>query len=142
MEFEERQKLLVDCYNHLEVAPDILPGKYANGTVTLEENIADLGGLNIALDAYTEYLQEQGYFGSVLEDQQRKFFESYADIWSCKYGEEYIKDRMDGKRPDSHALPQERINGVVMNMDIWYKLYNVTRENKLYLPPEKRTRIW
>lgn len=49
---------------------------------------------------------------------------------------------MDGKRPDSHALPQERINGVVMNMDIWYKLYNVTRENKLYLPPEKRTRIW
>ena len=142
MEFEERQKLLVDCYNHLEGAPDILPGKYANGTVTLEENIADLGGLNIALDAYTEYLQEQGYFGSVLEDQQRKFFESYADIWSCKYGEEYIKDRMDGKRPDSHALPQERINGVVMNMDIWYKLYNVTRENKLYLPPEKRTRIW
>ena len=41
----------------------------------------DLGGLDIGFDAYKEYLQEQGYLGKVLEDQQCKFFESYADIW-------------------------------------------------------------
>ncbi len=104
MAFEDRMQMLVECYNHLEIAPDIMPGTYCNGTVTLEENLADLGGVNIALDAYTEYLQEQGYFGSVLQEQQRKFFESYADLW--------------------------------------YELYGVDRNNMLYLPPERRTRIW
>lgn len=142
MAFEDRQKLLVDCYNHLELAPDIVPGKYCNGEVTLEENTADLGGLNIAFDAYTEHLQEQGYFGEVLKEQQRKFFECYADIWCCKYGKAWIDKETGGERPDPHALPQERVNGVVMNIDAWYDLYNVTRENNLYLPPEKRTRIW
>ena len=57
--FEERQKLLVESYNQLEIAPDLMPGVFCNGTVTLEENITDLGGLHIALDAYTERLQQQ-----------------------------------------------------------------------------------
>ena len=140
MVFEDRMQMLVECYNHLEIAPDIMPGTYCDGTLTLEENIADLGGVNIALDAYTEYLQEQGFFGSALQDQQRKFFESYADLWCCLYGKEYIDNRISQK--DKHALPRERINGVVMNMDLWYSLYGVTRNNRLYLPPERRTRIW
>lgn len=142
MAFEERQQLLVDCYNHLEVAPEEMPGTYCNGTVTLMENIADLGGVNLALDAYTEHLQQQGYFGSVLQAQQRKFFESYADIWCCLYGKEYIESKTTGKRPDVHALPRERVNGIVMNIDLWYDLYGVTRDNILYLPPERRTKIW
>lgn len=112
------------------------------GTVTLEENIADLGGVNIALDAYTEHLTQQGYVGNALKDQQRKFFESYADIWCCLYGKELIESRTGGKRPDKHALPRERVNGIVMNIDLWYELYNVTRENLLYLPQERRTHIW
>jgi putative endopeptidase len=142
MAFESRMQQLVECYNHLEIAPDIMPGTYCNGTVTLEENIADLGGVNIALDAYTEYLQEQGFFGSVLQDQQRKFFESYADLWCCLYGKEYIDNRISGDKPDKHALPRERVNGVVMNIDLWYTLYGVNRNNVLYLPPERRTSIW
>lgn len=142
MAFEDRMQLLVECFNHLELAPDILPGTYCNGTVTLEENIADLGGVNIALDAYTEHLTQQGYVGNALKDQQRKFFESYADIWCCLYGKELIESRTGGKRPDKHALPRERVNGIVMNIDLWYELYNVTRENLLYLPQERRTHIW
>ena len=142
MAFEDRMQMLVECYNHLEIAPDIMPGTYCNGTVTLEENLADLGGVNIALDAYTEYLQEQGYFGSVLQEQQRKFFESYADLWCCLYEKKYIDNRTTGERPDKHALPRERVNGVVMNIDLWYELYGVDRNNMLYLPPERRTKIW
>ena len=142
MEFEDRMQMLVDCFNHLEIAPDIMPGTYCNGTVTLEENISDLGGVSIALDAYTEYLKEQGFFGDSLREQQKKFFESYADLWCCLYGKEYIDSRITGDKPDKHALPRERINGIVMNIDLWYDLYGVTRENRLYLPPERRTRIW
>ena len=131
-----------DGNTDLSVAPGDDFFRYCNGTVTLEENIADLGGVNIALDAYTERLTQQGYFGSALQDQQRKFFESYADIWCCLYGKELIESRTGGKRPDKHALPRERVNGIVMNIDLWYDLYNVTRENLLYLPPERRTHIW
>lgn len=131
-----------DGNKDLTVAPGDDFFRYCNGTVTLEENIADLGGVNIALDAYTEHLTQQGFVGSVLKDQQRKFFESYADIWCCLYGKELIESRTGGKRPDKHALPRERVNGIVMNIDLWYELYNVTRENLLYLPPERRTHIW
>lgn len=137
-----RMQQLVACYNHLEIAPDLMPGTYCNGTVTLEENIADLGGVNIALDAYTEYLLEKGFAGSALQDQQKKFFESYADLWCCLYGQEYIDSRITGKNPDKHALPRERVNGIVMNIDLWYTLYGVNRNNMLYLPPERRARIW
>lgn len=140
--FEERQKMLVECYNQLEIDPDLKPGVFCNGTVTLEENIADLGGVCLALDAYTERLQQQGFTGEALKAQQRKFFECFADIWCCKYGTEFIDSRIEGNHPDKHALPRERINGVVRNIDLWYDLYNVDPSNKLYLSPERRTRIW
>lgn len=142
MTFEARQQMLVNCYNHLEIAPEEMPGVYCDGKHTLAENLADLGGMSLALDAYTEHLKEQGYFGSVLQAQQRKFLESYADLWCCLYNTQYIEDKTGGTRPDVHALPRERVNGVVMNLDLWYELYGVTRNNHLYLPPERRTRIW
>ena len=57
-------------------------------------------------------------------------------------GNEFIDSRIKAKRPDPHALPRERVNGMVRNVDLWYDLYNVEPSNKLYLSPEKRTRIW
>ena len=58
------------------------------------------------------------------------------------YGEAQITWAMNTKNPDVHALPRERVNGAVMNTDLWYELYDVTRNNILYLPPERRTYIW
>jgi len=142
MNFEERLQVLADCYNHLEVDPEELPGKYCDGQLTLSENTADLGGFSLALDAYTEKLLNQGFYGEQLRIQQRKFYESYAYIWCEKYGAEYINARAERKQPDVHALARERVNGVVMNTDTWYQLYDVRRDNYLYLPPERRARIW
>ena len=142
MNFEERLKVLEDCYNHLEVFPEELPGKFCDGKLTLAENTADLGGFSLALDAYTEKLINQGFYGEQLRIQLRKFYESFAYIWCEKYNAEHIKSATEGKKPDVHALARERVNGVVMNTDAWYILYNVDRSKHLYLPPERRAKIW
>lgn len=142
MDFEERLQILADCYSHLEVSPEELPGTYCDGEHTLSENTADLGGFSLALDAYTDKLTSQGFYGEQLRIQLRKFFESYAFIWCEKYDAAYIKSKTEGKQPDVHALSRERVNGVVMNTDAWYLLYNVDRDKILYLPPERRSKIW
>ena len=139
MAFEDRQKNLVRCYDNLEADPELLPGRYGPGESTLPENIADLGGFLIALDAYKEHLEEQGYFGSSYKNQLRRFYEGFADFWRLKYSKD-VAERF--YLYDSHSLARQRVNGVVMNTDLWYELYGVTRDNKLYLPAERRTKIW
>ena len=136
--FEERCKQLAECYSSLEVAPALMPGVYCNGEITLSENIADLGGFNVLLDVYTEHLQQQGFSGEGLKVQQRRFFESAADRYRASLSENCLKSLLD----DLHAPYRERVNGVVRNNDLWYELYNVTPDNKLFLPAEKRSRIW
>jgi predicted metalloendopeptidase len=136
--FDERCKLLIDCYSSMEVAPTLMPGVYCDGEKTLSENIADLGGFNVLLDVYTEHLQQQGFRGEDLKAQQRKFFESSADRYRASLSEDGLKVFLD----DVHAPYRERVNGVVRNNDLWYELYDVTPDNKLFLPAEKRVRIW
>ena len=136
--FDERCKQLVDCYSSLEVAPALMPGVYCDGEKTLSENIADLGGFNVLLDVYTEHLQQQGFRGEGLKAQQRRFFESAADRFRASLSDNGLRPFLE----DVHAPYRERVNGMVMNNDLWYELYDVTPDNKLFLPAEKRTRIW
>lgn len=138
-EYDERTKLLVDCYNHL---PGYIycPGScFANGTKTLGENIADLGGVEIALQAYTAKLEKQGYYGDELKKQQKRFFQAYANLWRSKYSNEYYVNRL---LTNEHGNSYVRVLGVTMNCDRWYELYNVQWGDKYYLKPEKRTHIW
>ena len=139
MSFEDRCKALVNCYDHLVIDPDLYPDAYGNGTRTLGENIADLGGFLAALDAYKAYLERNGYFGEVYKAQLRRFYEGFADIWCVRYNQEKWNLLLN---TDVHSPARHRVNGVVMNTDLWYELYNVTRDNKLYLPPERRSYIW
>ncbi len=137
--FEERQQKLADCYSRLESEPEQLPGAYCDGQKTLAENIADLGGFLAARDAYIEYLQQNGYKGETYRQQLRKFYEGFADIWCVRYSQQKAEDLQQG---DFHAMARCRVNGVVMNTDMFYDLYNVDETRRLYLAPEKRTYIW
>lgn len=137
--FEERQQKLVDCYNHLELEPSQLPGAYCDGKKTLAENIADLGGFLAARDAYIEYLQQNGYTGETYRQQLRKYYEGFADVWCVRYSQ---KKAEDAQKIDYHAMARCRVNGVVMNTDMFYDLYDVDNTRRLYLAPEKRTYIW
>ena len=139
MTFEEKQQSLVNCYNMLEIMPDEMPGVYTNGEKTLGENIADLGGFNIAYDAYMNKLRAEGFSGEEMVKQEKKFFQGYAELWRTK---STVEASLYQYENDVHAQGKERVNGVVMNFDRWYELFDVKQENKLWLPVEKRTYIW
>ena len=139
MAFKDRQEKLIQCYNSLEYDPVAYPGVFGDGKRTLTENISDLGGFLIARDAYETYLLEQGYNGAEYVKQLKKFYESYADLYNIKYSPEKLSVIMSS---DIHSHCRNRVNGVVMNTDMWYDLYDVDRNNVLYLPPERRTYIW
>ncbi len=139
MNFNERSETLVSTYNLLELDPERDPLFFCDGKRTLGENIADQGGFLAALDAYQERLDQQGFTGETRNEQLRKFYESYAHLWCIQYGQNTFEIL---KYTDVHAHARLRVNGVVMNTDSWYDLYNVNQNHLLYLPAKRRTYIW
>jgi predicted metalloendopeptidase len=145
MTFDERAGNLINCYDHLELEPGVSgrSGYYGLGENTITENIADLGGFLTVLDAYKAHLEALGFFGSAMTDQLKKFYESYASVWCIQYSDEkFLTFTSQVKSPDVHSHARLRVNGVVMNTDLWYELYGVNRNHKLYLPKERRAYIW
>lgn len=116
-----------------------LPGLFANGNLTSGENIGDLGGLSVSLDAYQHALNGKeapvidGYTGT------QRFFLSWAQVWRAKYREERIRQLITS---DFHSLNPFRVNGVVRNIDAWYDAFGIKPGDALYLKPEERVRIW
>ena len=139
MAFEERRDKLVACYSHLEIDPVRKPSLFSKGDVTQTEDIADLGGFHAALDAYKARLTADGYTGETYNEQLRKFFESYAYVWRVQYSDTKLAQFPE---KDVHSHARLRVNGVVMNCDLWYDLFGVDRNCKLYLPQERRAYIW
>jgi predicted metalloendopeptidase len=139
MNFEERSANLVSTFNLLELDPERDPLFFCDGKRTLGENIADLGGFLAALDAYQMRLDQQGFTGETRNEQLRKFYESYAHLWCVQYGQNTFEIL---KHDDVHAHARLRTNGVVMNTDLWYNLYNVNQNHLLYLPVNRRAYIW
>ena len=137
MEYEALQKRLVELYNRFILLPDY-PDIHADGELTLDENIADLGGMEIAHDAFVAYCLKQGFKGEELDEMERKFFQGNAEYFRSRYGYDFY----NRFKYASHAFDKERVNGVVMNMDRWYELFDVQWGDYLYLKPENRIHIW
>jgi len=116
------------------------PGVNVNGKLTLGENLGDLSGVEAAYAAYKKYTAKHGeppVIAGLTGDQ--RFFIAYAQAWQ-------EKDREDAERQqiltDPHSPGKYRVNGIVRNVDAWYKAFNVQPGDKLYLPPEQRVHIW
>ena len=103
------------------------------------ENIADLGGLTIALDAYHASLG--GKAAPVLDGftGDQRVFLGWAQYWLSKRTNEALCKTVAS---DPHAPAQFRVDGIVRNVDAWYDAFGVKPGDKLYLPPEARVRIW
>jgi len=108
-----------------------LPDLAINGRLVLSENIADLAGLAAAYDGYHLSLK-----GKPARD--RDFFVSYAQSWREKQREELLRLRVasDGHAPDAYRA------ATVRNLDAWYAAFSVTPAQKMFLPPDKRVRVW
>jgi putative endopeptidase len=133
--FEARAKQLAAQYSSFEP----LPGVHINGELTLGENIADLGGLTLALDAYRTSLHGQpAPVLNGLTGEQRVFL-GWAQAWRGKLRDDAIRRMVVS---DPHSPRMFRVNGVVRNIDAWYELFGVKPGEKLYVAPEARVHIW
>jgi len=133
--FKERADALVAQYDAFEP----IEGVNVNGRLTLGENIGDLTGITMAYNAYKNSLngKEAPVIDGLTGDQ--RFFLSYAQIWQVKSREEALRNQI---KTDPHSPGEYRSNGIVRNFDPWYEAFNVQPGDALYLPPEKRVKIW
>ena len=135
-EFAKRASRLGAQYEQFEP----IPGMRINGKLTMGENIGDLGGLEMAYAAYRRHVAAHGepvVLDGLTGDQ--RFFIAYGQSWRSKLREGALRQRL---LSDPHSPPEQRVNGVVRNVDAWYKAFDVKPGDKLYLPPDERVRIW
>ena len=133
--FEARAKVLGDQYSKFEP----LPGAKVNGELTMGENIADLGGVVIALDAYRASLK--GKLAPVIDGLtgEQRVFLGWAQAWRGKLRDDAVRRQVVS---DPHSPRQYRVNGVMRNIDSWYDAFKVKPEEKLFVDPKSRVRIW
>lgn len=133
--FEERANVMVAFFDSIEVAP----GVHANGRMTLGENIADHGGLQISYQAF-----KNATAAAPLSDKDgftpdQRFFLAYAGVWAGNIRPEEVLSRT---KSDVHSLGRWRVNGALPHINAWYDAFQVTESDPMYLPVEKRVSIW
>ncbi len=115
------------------------PGMHVNGKLTMGENIADLGGLTLALDAYHAFMKgKQAPVIDGLTGDQRVFL-GWAQVWRQKVRDDRAKMQLV---TDPHSPPMARVDMPMHNIDGWYKAWNIKPGDKLYLAPKDRAQIW
>lgn len=132
--FQQAGKALADQFDKYFPFPDL----HVNGKLTLGENIADVAGLAAALDAYQASLK--GKQAPVIEGftGEQRFFIAYAQSWATKMRDPALRARI---ATDGHAPGMYRAL-TVRNIDAWYRAFDVQPGDKLYLPPDKRVKVW
>ncbi|WP_029282198.1 M13 family metallopeptidase [Pedobacter sp. R20-19] len=117
----------------------LLDNQHVNGALTLGENLADIGGLNIAYDAFklTDQAKSDKKIDGFTPDQ--RFFLGFAQVWRMKTRDESMRVRI---KTDPHSPEMFRVNGTVYNMEAFYKAFNIPSTAKMYLAPENRLGVW
>ena len=132
--FNEKTKRLVALFDEFQ-----LIGLNINGQLTLGENIADLGGLNIAYDALM--LTQQGKSDTIIDGftQAQRFFLSYATIWRTNIRDKALERNL---QDDVHSPAEARVNRTLFTMPHFYEAFKINPEDKLFIELEKRAAIW
>ena len=133
--FKERTDKYADFFSAIEV----LPGLNANGRLTLGENLADHGGLQVAFTAFKNATKEQPLGDIDGFTPEQRFFLAYAGVWAGNITDEEIRNRT---KSDPHALGKWRVNGALPHIDAWYEAFGITPDNKMYIPKEERLPLW
>ena len=133
--FTSRTDELADFFSKIEV----LPGLNANGRLTLGENLADHGGLQVAWYAYKNATKRNPLpvIDGLTADQ--RFFLAYAGVWAGNITEAEIRNRT---KSDPHSLGRWRVNGTLPHIDMWYDAFGVKEGDKMFIPKSKRLSLW
>ena len=133
--FKARASMLGAQYSKYEPIPDV----HVNGELTMGENVADLGGLTLALDAYRASFKGQpapvldGYSG------EQRVFLGWAQAWRGKVTDDYVRKQVV---TDPHSPRQFRVIGPARNVDAWYDAFKVQSKDNMFVAPDQRVRIW
>lgn len=133
--FDERADQYADFFSNIKVLPDL----NANGRMTLGENLADHGGLQVAWYAYKNATAKKplktkdGFTGD------QRFFLAYAGVWGQNITEQEIRQRV---KTDPHSLGEWRVNGALPHIDMWYDAFGVKESDKMFIPKEQRLDLW
>ena len=133
--FTERTDKYADFFSAISVLPDLK----ANGRLTLGENLADHGGLQVAFAAYKNATKRcpLGEKDGLTADQ--RFFHAYAGVWANNITEEEIRNRT---KSDPHSLGRWRVNGALPHIDAWYDAFGVKEGDKMFIPQSERLQLW
>ena len=134
-QFKERTDRYADFFSAIKVLPDL----NANGRLTLGENLADHGGLQVAFTAFKN--ATKNYQLPVLDGltPEQRFFIAYAGVWAGNITEAEIRNRT---KSDPHSLGRWRVNGALPHIDFWYESFGVKPSDKMYLPQKERLPLW
>lgn len=133
--FEQRTQAMADFFDKIEV----LPGLHANGKLTLGENIADHGGLNIAYQALQNAMRSNPLGKKDGFTPEQRFFLSYGLIWACNIREEMLRQLV---KIDPHSPALWRVNGALPHIDAWYDAFGISKKDPMYIPKKNRVDIW
>lgn len=133
--FKKRTDVMRRFFDQVEV----LPGLNANGQLTLGENIADHGGLNIAFQALQNAMKTHPLPSKDGFTPEQRFFLSYGLIWANNIREEMLRKQV---QTDPHSPARWRVNGALPHIEAWYKAFNISKKDPLYVPQKERVDVW
>ena len=133
--FTARTDKYADFFSNIKVLPDL----NANGRLTLGENLADHGGLQVAYAAYKNATKRNPLpvIDGLTADQ--RFFLAYAGVWAGNITEAEIRNRT---KSDPHSLGRYRVNAALQHIDMWYDAFGVKEGDKMYIPKAERLPLW
>ncbi len=136
--FNELAGKLEEQFNKVEVAP----GVFANGKFTLGENIADQGGLRVALTACLDNAMDSASGISEVNDgfsPLQRFYLSYANVWADNIRDEEILART---KTDPHSLGRYRVNETLRNLSPFFEAFSIKEGDKMFRLEDERVVIW
>ena len=133
--FEERANLYDAFFSAIKVLPDL----NANGRLTLGENLADHGGLQVAYTAFKNATAQKPLKQKDGFTPEQRFFIAYAGVWGQNITEQEIRNRV---KNDPHSLGEWRVNGALPHIDAWYEAFGVKEGDKMFIPKNERLDLW
>ena len=133
--FTQKANMMVDQFNKIVV----IDTTHANGRLTEGENLADLGGINIAYEAFKKTKQGQSNEKIDGFTPDQRFFLSWAQVWRCNKRPEALAAQL---KSDPHSPEYLRVNVPISNMPAWYNAFGIKPTDKLFRPENERARVW